>query len=162
DPDARDLVMRGWAFFYQPFSIANRQDAQRAFERALATDPRSIDARIGIARILVGNVADGWSSSVQQDEARAEQLLLEVLERDANRPIAHEALGLLRRLQNRLTESRIALETEIALNHNNARAFVQLGFTQMFLGRPEEAIIDVDKAIRLNPHDPNSATYYLV
>src|SRR4029077_7635296 len=35
DPDARDLVMRGWASWYRPSSIANVQEALRAFERAL-------------------------------------------------------------------------------------------------------------------------------
>ena len=52
DPDARDLVMRGWAWFYRPDSVANQQEAQRIFERALEMDPRSVDARIGIARVL--------------------------------------------------------------------------------------------------------------
>src|SRR5262249_31104730 len=44
--DARDLVMRGWAWFYRPVSPANRQEAQRAFERALVLDPGSVDARV--------------------------------------------------------------------------------------------------------------------
>src|SRR6202030_29749 len=52
DPDARDLVMRGWAWWYRPSSIANAQEALRAFERALELDPRSAEARIGIARVL--------------------------------------------------------------------------------------------------------------
>jgi adenylate cyclase len=59
DPNARDLVMRGWAWWYRPASIANRQEALRSFERALDVDPRSLDAKIGLARILVANVADG-------------------------------------------------------------------------------------------------------
>ncbi len=35
NPDARDLVMRGWAWFYRPVSEAQQQEAQRAFEQAL-------------------------------------------------------------------------------------------------------------------------------
>ncbi len=68
NPDARDLVMRGWAWWYRPASVAAGQEALWAFERALEIDPRSIDARIGVARALVGNLANGWSSgSFQQD-----------------------------------------------------------------------------------------------
>jgi adenylate cyclase len=48
DPDARDLVTRGWALFFRPISVANSQEAQRAFERALEIDPKSADARSGI------------------------------------------------------------------------------------------------------------------
>src|SRR5712671_4639864 len=77
DPDARDFAMRGWALFYRPFSVANRREARRAFEQALEIDPRSVEARIGIALVLATDVGDGWSTSIEQDKARTEQLLLE-------------------------------------------------------------------------------------
>jgi adenylate cyclase len=160
DPNARDLIMRGWAWYYRPRSTTTVQEAQRAFELALEIEPGSVDARIGVAAILVVSLANGWSSSVQQDQARAELLLLEAVERDPNRSMAHFALGILRRFQNRLTESRIEHEAAIALDHNNARAFHQLGLTMMFLGQPEAAIAHIEKAIRLNPHDANIADSY--
>jgi adenylate cyclase len=153
DPDARDLVMRGWAWYNRPLSAANWEEARRAFERALEIDPRSIDARIGLATVLIFNVASGWSNAVQQDQVRTEQLLHEALERDANRSMAHFAMGMLRRIQNRLTESQIELETTIALDRNDAGAFNQLGQTLMFLGQPEAGIPHIEKAIRLNPRE---------
>jgi adenylate cyclase len=109
---------------------------------------------------LAANLSDARSNSIQQDEARAEQLLLEALQRDANRSTAHRAMGHLRRSQNRLTESRIELETAITLDRNDARAFFQLGVTLMYLGRPEAAIPKIENAMRLNPRDPNVAQYY--
>ena len=160
NPDARDFIMRGWALWYRPRSAANRQEAQRAFERALDIDPGSIDARIGIATILTGNISDGWSRSVQADQERAEQLLLEIFEQDANRSMAHSARGLLRRSQNRLAEARAAYEAAIALDRNDARAIYQLGQTLNYLGQPEAAIHQIEKAIRLNLRDPNLASYY--
>jgi adenylate cyclase len=160
NPDARDLVMRGWAWYYRPASPATRQEAQRAFERALEIDPRSVDGKIGLAAVLASNLVDGWSSSVQKDEARAEQLLLEALERDANRSMAHFAMGNLRRVQLRLVEARIEFETAIALDRNHARAFYLLGGTLMRMGQPAAGIPHIEKAIRLNPHDPNVAGPY--
>jgi adenylate cyclase len=160
DPDARDFAMRGWALFYRPFSVANRREAQRAFEQALEIDARSVDARIGVALVLATNVGDGWSSSVEQDKVRAEQLLLEALERDANRSMAHYAMAILRRLQNRLAESQIEFETAIALDRNNARAIYQLGSTLLFRGKPDAGIPYIEKAVRLNPHDPNRGNFY--
>ena len=160
DPDARDLVMRGWACWYKPRSVTNQQEAQRAFERALEIDPRSVDARIGIASVLAADLSDARSCSDQEDEARAEQMLLESFEQDANRSTAHRAMGHLRRSQNRLTESRTELETAIALDRNDARSFFQLGMTLMYMGRPEAAIFQLEKAMRLNPRDPNVAQYY--
>jgi adenylate cyclase len=160
DPDARDLVMRGWAWWYRPASVANRREAQRFFERALDVDPPSLEARIGLARILVANVADGWSSSVQQDQERAEQFLLEAFERDANSSMAHFVMGILRRTQNRLTEAKTELESAIAIDRNEPPAFQQLGFTLMLMGQPEAGIPHIERAIRLNPREPSAATTY--
>ena len=99
NPNARDLVMRGMALYNRPSTAATRQEAQRAFEQALEIDPRSVEARIGIAVILTTRLGTGASSSPQQDEVRAERLLVEALERDANRAMAHEVMGMLRKLR---------------------------------------------------------------
>jgi adenylate cyclase len=160
DPGARDLVMRGWARWYRPFSAASLQEALRDFERAIEIDPRSVDARIGIATILLGRYALGWSSSQTQDLARAEQLLVEALERDINRSSAHLAMGIVRRNQVRLSEAKMEFETAIALDRSNARAFFQLGQTMMWLGQPAAGVPYLEKAIRLNPHDPTLASHY--
>jgi adenylate cyclase len=162
DPDSRDLVMRGWAWYYRPMSVGTVQEAQRAFERALEVDPRSIDARIGTASVLIRKVAEGWSTSRREDELLAEKLLLEALERDTNRPSAHYAFGMLRRVQNRLDEARMEFETTIALDRNHARAFFRLGQTLNFLGDLEAGISYIEKSIRLNPRDPNIARPYAI
>jgi adenylate cyclase len=156
DPDARDFVMRGWAWFYRPRSVAGLQEAQRLFEQAYEIDPGSVDAKIGIARILVSRVANSLSASYEQDAARAEQLLLQALERDTNSSVAHFSMGMLRRTQNRLSEARIELERAIALDRNDASAFLQLGLVLVYLGRPEAAIPHAEKAIRLSPLGPNT------
>ncbi len=38
NPDARDMVMRGWAWYYRPVTEASLQEAQRAFEQARELD----------------------------------------------------------------------------------------------------------------------------
>jgi TolB-like protein/class 3 adenylate cyclase/tetratricopeptide (TPR) repeat protein len=153
--DARDLVMRGWAWSYKPLSAATLQQRQRFFEQAIEIDPRSVDARIGIARTLLTKVAEHFTSSAPQDVARAEQLLLETLEHDPDRSAAHEAIGLLRRLQGgRLSESRMEHETALALDPNNLAAVRQLGWTLLHLGEPDAAIVQGEKTLRLSPRDP--------
>ena len=160
NPDAHDFLMRGWASYYRPVSPTIRQEALRAFERALEVDPQSVEARIGIGTVLVDDMVLRFSSSRKQDAARADQVLGEALERETNHSMAYFAMGVLRRVQNRLADSQIELETAIALDRNNARAFQQLGLTLMWLGQPEAAIPQIERAIRLNPHDPNIASYY--
>ena len=158
--DAQDFLLRGWALYYRGASASVRQEALQAFEQALELDPGSIDGRIGIGAVLTDDLVLSFSTSREQDIARADQVLSEALERDLNRSMAHFAMGVLRRVQNRLSDSKIELETAIALDRNNARAFQQLGLTLMWLGQPETAIPKIEKAIRLNPYDPNIASYY--
>jgi adenylate cyclase len=160
NPDARDLVMRGWAWLYRTYSKTSMQEAQQAFERALEIDPAFIEAKVGLAGVLVSNVADARSTSVEQDKARAEQLLVEAIERDPSRSMAHWNMGNLRRMQNRLPEARIEFEKAIALDRNFARAYYQFGIVSLFMGQPETGIVNIEKAIRLNPHDPNIAAPY--
>jgi len=160
DPDPQDLLIRGWAALVRPISAASLQEARRLFERVLEIDAGSVAAKVGLAHALSGKIADGWSTSVQEDEARAERLLLEAIACDANSFRARLALGLLRRLQNRLDESRIELETAIALLPNYAPAFCQLGMTLISLGQPEAAIPVIEKGIRIGPHDTASPSAY--
>jgi hypothetical protein len=63
-------------------------------------------------------------------------------------------LGVLRRVQVRLTESRIALEKAITLDPNNVYANRQLAWTLLFLAEPDAAITRGEKSLRLSPRDP--------
>lgn len=154
DPDARDLALRGWALFYRPRSAAVLQDAQRAFERALAVDLQAVEAKIGLAAALAAAIIEGWSNAPSEDQVRIEELLGEVFARGVNDSMAHFAMAILRRSQNRLDEARIEAERAVALDHNNSAALYELGLAHMYLGQPQAGIPLVEKAIRLSPRDP--------
>jgi adenylate cyclase len=161
DPDARDLIMRGYALWYRPRATRNNVRAIRVFERALEIDPRSLDARVGIAKILVSNVTQAWTDTAEQDIARAEDLLLQVLEQDAGCALAHSTMGMVRREQNRLDESRFEFETAIAFDPNDTYAHIQLGWTLVWLSEIEAAVERCEKALRLSPRDPQLWGYHL-
>jgi len=158
DANARDLVMRGWARFER--GDANRAESQLLFERALEIDARSVPARIGVARVLIENLAYPRNGAFQQNETRAERLLSEALKLDASRADTHATLGLLRRVQNRLAEAQAEWEAAIALDRNNSWAYYELGITLMYLGEPQGAIPRFEKAMRLDPSYPSIAVYY--
>jgi class 3 adenylate cyclase/TolB-like protein/Tfp pilus assembly protein PilF len=155
DPDARDLAMRVWARILRgPMSAGSGDENLQLAEQALKIDPELVQAKLAIAAIMDGRLTSGRSKSVEEDQARAERLLMEVLRQDPNDPSAHTSLGVLRQFQNRLGEARTELETAISLDRNIAIAFNALGSTLLWMGKPQEAIPYIEKAIRLNPHDP--------
>src|SRR6266851_6207625 len=80
---------------------------------------------------------------------------------EPNSSLLHQILGELRRSQNRLTESRIELETVVALDRNNIFALRNLGATLMISGQPEAAIPYIEKAMVLDPRGNNSNISYL-
>ena len=162
DPAAHELILRGWASYHLPYSPVRWQDARRNFERALEIDSRSSEARIGLASILSAKLADGWSPALQEDMPRAEHLLLEAVDKGgvSNRAAAHFTLGVLRQMQTRLPEAQTEFETAISLDPNNARTYLHLGETLLYLGQPEAGIPPLEQAIRLRPDDPNLAMTY--
>jgi adenylate cyclase len=158
DPTARDLVMRAWARFDR--GDPNRAEIQQLFERALEIDPQSVPARIGVARLLIQSLAYPRNDEFGHAEARAEQLLNEALKLDGSRADTHATVGLLRLIQNRLTEARAEWEAAIALDRNNSWAYHELGTTLIYLGQPEAAIPHIEKSMRLNPSYPYIAADY--
>ena len=161
-PAAREAIARGWASYYLPYTPARWQQARREFEQAFEIDPRSGEARIGLAAILSTKLADGWSPVLQEDLPRAEHLLLEAIDNGSvsNRAAAHFTLGVLQRMQNRLPEAQAELETAISLDPNNARAYLHLGETLLYLGEPEAAIPLLEQASRVHSDDPSIAIIY--
>ena len=107
--------------------------------------------------VLVGNLANGWSYTIEQDKARAEALLLEVLQAGTDSAVMHTIKGTLRRLQGRLDASRVELEMTMDLAPRYAMAASQLGITLTFLGRPEAALPHLERGVRVGRHDPQAS-----
>ena len=110
--------------------------------------------------MMDAKLANGWSSLVEQDQERAERLLLEILDREPNNGQAHKMNGILRRFQGRLSEARAELETAIALDPNDTFSLRNLGITRVQIGQPDAAIPYIEKSIRLSPNDPFIAPNY--
>jgi TolB-like protein/Tfp pilus assembly protein PilF len=150
DCDARDLVLSATALELQTL-VTDRQARRTIFarlERALVLDPQSVQARIQLALILVSDVANAYSTSIEQDKRRTEQLISEVLACDPNNSEAHRIMGELRRTQGLWPEAQVHLETAVALDPNNATALRELGLTLRTVGKPKAAIPYLERAIR--------------
>jgi adenylate cyclase len=164
DPAARELITRGRALYYSPYTPVRWQEARHDFEQALELDSRSSEARIGLAATLSTKLAEDWSPVLQEDMPQAEHLLANALERGSasSRAEAHFTLGVLRQMQNRLPEAQSEFETAITLDPDSARASLHLGETLLYLGQPEAAILPLEQSIRLAPDGRNVTVAYWI
>jgi adenylate cyclase len=157
DPAAADDALRGWAILYSPYSREKWAEARRLFEVAITKDPNTTRALIGLAHVLLG-----FSNSPIEDRQHADALLRRALDLEPNRATTHYVLASLRRHQGRMPEAAEAYQTAIALDRNYARAYLYLGLTLAQMGRAEEAVALAERAMRLNPRDPNIADHFFV
>jgi tetratricopeptide (TPR) repeat protein len=152
NPDAADLVMQGWALV-NPMDDKDRYKASmKAFERALALDPKNVQAMIGLASVLEWRAFDGYSDFNDRDFGRAAGLIKRALvlqpENSWLRTVNAENLAWRNQFRAAIAEA----ETAIGYDRNNSQAYMNVGFWKQYLGRSEDSIADLETALRLDPH----------
>jgi TolB-like protein/Flp pilus assembly protein TadD len=160
--DALDYVLRGRAVFLKPRMPDTYTEAIKLYERALALDPRSVEAQSLLAIALTARVLDRMSDSTAADIARAEALVRQALAASPRSPLVHHAKGQVLRVQNRWEEAIPEYETALTLDRNALRALTGLGWCKLYAGSIEEVIPLVEQAIRLSPRDPGIGNWYLL
>jgi tetratricopeptide (TPR) repeat protein len=124
------------------------------FERALALDPRSLEAQIRLAMALTGRVLDEVTESAETDIRRAQELIGQALTNSPHDPLAHYAKGLFLRAQHRCGDAVPEYEAAIAFNRNWASAYADLGWCKFLVGSIEQATPLMERAADLSPRDP--------
>jgi adenylate cyclase len=160
NPDALDYILRGRAVLANPISRENYDKAEEYFGKALALDPRSVDAAAWLAVALTVRVTDELSDDPEVDLHRAEQLAGQALAAAPNSVMAHYAKGQVLRAQSRCAEAIPEYETAIALDPSRAPAYAHVGWCKFLTGSVEEALPYFEHAIRINPSGPGIAPWY--
>jgi tetratricopeptide (TPR) repeat protein len=160
-PDVLEYILRGRAAWNKPPSRDRDSEVIGLYERALALDPRSADARSWLAAVLAGRVLNGMSDSVAADTKRAEGLVAQALATSPRSPLAHWAKGQVLRAQNRYEEAIPEYEAVIASNRNFPHAIAALGWCKLTTGSMAEAVLLQEQAIRISPRDPLIGAFYL-
>ena len=161
NPDAIDLTMRGSALLNQSFTKANRHEALNLFEQALALDPTNADALAGAAFIDTTDYASGWFDQNVDLYARAMQRANQALSLNPDQANAHYAKARLimfkAKPDDAASANQVIAEAEAALraDPSYARAYWPMAVGHEFLGHYEQAISDLEQAIRISPRDSN-------
>jgi tetratricopeptide (TPR) repeat protein len=134
--------------------------AQQMFEKAIALDEKFAGAYAALSWTAVTVWYFQWSPDPQTLE-RGLALAQRAVALDDSLPTAHLASGLVYLMKKQHAQSIAEAERAIALDPNNANAHALFGFILNWVGRAEETIRLIGKAMRLNPRYPSTYLIYL-
>jgi adenylate cyclase len=146
--EAYDLVLRGRDLLARVNRSANSQ-ARALFERAMELDPGYAPAHIGLGRVELNAVMQGWTADPQAALQRAEALGQKAIALDSTSAGAHALLGgtyiRYADYDRALDEMRRALE----LNNSDPDAYAGLGAALLWSGDVNGSVKAFETASKL-------------
>jgi adenylate cyclase len=160
DPDAIDLMMRGWATLWQPMTKESTALARDYFERAIKIDPQNAEAMVGFAYARMRASVYGWSTT--SDYAAQGELLTKATAINPSYAFAYYVKSHVLLWTKQLPEAIEAAQTAVALDPNAANGYYALGLAENALKRCEQSIVHIKQAFALSPRDPIGGLWHLV
>jgi tetratricopeptide (TPR) repeat protein len=162
-PEAYDAFLKGW----QHYQRQRREDFTQAvalFKEAIAQDETYGRAYAALAATYWQAWKRVWHDAVgllRWHDARyeAEQFLAQALNDPT--PLAYQIAAQVAMTMGRHEEAITQAKRAIAIDPNDAEAYVALAGVQSLSGQPEEALTAIEHAMRLNPRYPPSYLYQL-
>jgi adenylate cyclase len=165
NPDAIDLTMRGWAILNQLQLLTDKDSRAKAlalFEQALKLDPNNVDALVGAALIERNDIVYSGMDEKPGQIAKIETLLADAIKIDPTNARAYVVRARTYRITKRTKEAKEAAQNAIRLNPNYASAYAQLAQATVTPGEYQEAISNLDQAIKLSPRDPEMGRWHSI
>jgi tetratricopeptide (TPR) repeat protein len=161
NPDAIDLMMRGWAALWQPqMTKESTASARDYFERAINIDPQNPEAMVGLAYARRRASFYGWSPASEDTPAAQLDLLRRATAINPGYAFAYYVKFSVLRAAKRLPEALEAAQTAVALDPNQAYGYSAMGRAENSIGRCEQAIVHTKQAFALSPRDPLSGLWH--
>jgi adenylate cyclase len=130
-------------------------DSIRVLEAALQADPQLSRAWTVLGWAYAAAANNGWALDPVAARARRREAILRAAELDPGDGIALEELGCLQAQEGDIAGARETFERALAVAANHADALALLAkYVAAVLGRENEAMTLMQRALRLNPHTP--------
>jgi TolB-like protein/Flp pilus assembly protein TadD len=161
--DAYDAFLRGWNEYLKqtPNSYV---EAIAHFERASAIDPSYSRAYAALAATYWQSWKRFWHGKIGQrrwHDARvqAEQILSKAMLNPT--PLAYQLASAMNLQRGKLDKAAAEAERSIAMDPNDPEGYIALAGALSHDGDPQQAVLMVERAMRLNPHYPPHYLYEL-
>lgn len=152
-----DLCARAFGLIYR-LNQADNEKALQAVQQALALDPNFARAHWLEAWVYIYRVFAGWEDDHVPALEHAREAALKSVNCDPKDFWGYGTLGFAELFLHNNDRALTAIDQAIALNPNSADNRAIRALALNYLGRPEEALAEIQNAIRHNPHHPY---YYL-
>jgi adenylate cyclase len=156
DVEAYDYYLRGMDYFLRYTKEANAQ-ARQMFEKAIELDPTYAEVYPSLGFTYWQEWWSQWNPNPQTLE-QAFALAQKAIALDDSSPTAHLLLASVYLQKKQHEQALTEAERTAALAPNSVLSYTVLGQLLNFMGRLEEAVKVVEKAVRL---DPRSPVFYL-
>jgi adenylate cyclase len=150
---AYEYVLTGKVLHHRSVREANTE-ARRMLERAIELDPNYAHAHAWKACVVGQAWLHGWCEDADATVRVISQELQTALALDDNDADVHRVLAALKLIFNEHDKALYHQERALSLNPNSDLIVVQQGEVLTWLGRAEEGIEWIRRAMRLNPYHP--------
>ena len=148
--EAYEFLLKGQALLARQSRNENFE-ARKLFRRAIELDPNYATAYSGLGWTYYEAVQWGWTGSPQQAVQQAYDLSQKALSLEASDIFGRRLLASIYSLRRQHDLALIESERLIAINPNDAGSFAQQGIALTWLGRPEGAILALERALLFDP-----------
>ena len=161
DIGAWDMTIHANFLFWR-LTKSEGETAIAMLKRAVESYPDYAPAHSILAFMLLVSGYAAWALSELEPQVReAETLAARAAELDDSDPWAHLALGYVAFTRRRTEEAVEQFQRAIDLNPNFAAAHGYFGWALALDGQSDRAIPHLEQAIRMSPHDPQNAIFYV-
>jgi TolB-like protein/class 3 adenylate cyclase/Flp pilus assembly protein TadD len=146
--EAYDLVLRGRDMYARVNRSANSQ-ARTLFKRAIELDPNYAPAYVGLGRVELNGVMQGWTADPRAALQRAENLGQKAISLDPGNAGAHALLGSSYVRYGDYDRALDEMQRAIKLNNSDPSAYAGLAAAFLWSGNIDNAIKNFETAEKL-------------
>ena len=114
------------------------------------------------ATAVLSDYLNRWNGVERRHLPEAEAAVRQALAIDRTHHLAHYAKGFMHRARGEHKAALAAFTEAVKHNPDFAHAHAQRGAELLYLGRPKDAVFEVQKAIKLSPRSPSLGMFYWI
>jgi adenylate cyclase len=162
NPDVIDLTARGFGVIVRGLDRESNREARAFFERALEIDPNDAQALAGSAETYMNDHFNGWSEPGTDYEVKVLGQANRAINLAPDDPYVYYPKANFLALSGRPGEALSAADAGLAHNPNFVLLYVPRAVAENSLGRFEQAKADVERTMRLSPHDIAIGVFHVI